>query len=215
MKRKNLGKGLGKGYRNILNTDPQVHSLSARGVKTKKSIDYTKAVIPKIKLAEDLSPEEYKGYELTFHKKKIMDEDYIGVKSPELTDKEFLTVGKSKDNAFIRARTIIDNKIKEKDFKKRVKKFKFPEKKLFYYKIIKSNPRYYGGRNETAEIFEHTPTGMRRVGETKWNTAGYKGEESEIGTALVEFGKLKPEHLDRGYYRWTDAEKMNYKIERL
>jgi hypothetical protein len=36
MKRKNLGKGLGKGYKNILNTDSAIHSMSARGVKQKQ-----------------------------------------------------------------------------------------------------------------------------------------------------------------------------------
>jgi hypothetical protein len=38
MKRKNLGKGLGKGYKNILNTDPVVHSMSARGIKQKQKL---------------------------------------------------------------------------------------------------------------------------------------------------------------------------------
>jgi hypothetical protein len=39
MKRKNLGKGLGKGYKNIIsNYDKYIHSLSARGVKTKRRL---------------------------------------------------------------------------------------------------------------------------------------------------------------------------------
>jgi hypothetical protein len=38
-KRKNLGKGLGKGYKNILNTDPAIHSMSAKGIKQKKSMN--------------------------------------------------------------------------------------------------------------------------------------------------------------------------------
>jgi hypothetical protein len=33
MKRKGLGKGRGKGYKNIINQDPAVHSMSARGIK--------------------------------------------------------------------------------------------------------------------------------------------------------------------------------------
>jgi hypothetical protein len=38
VKRKGLGKNLGKGYKNILNTDPAIHSMSARGVKQKKEL---------------------------------------------------------------------------------------------------------------------------------------------------------------------------------
>lgn len=35
VKRKGLGKGLGKGYKNIVMKDPMVHSLSAKGIKQK------------------------------------------------------------------------------------------------------------------------------------------------------------------------------------
>lgn len=35
MKRRGLGKGLGKGYKNIITKDPYVHGLSAKGVKTR------------------------------------------------------------------------------------------------------------------------------------------------------------------------------------
>jgi hypothetical protein len=38
MKRKNLGKGLGKGYKNILMSDSAVHSLSARGICQKSAL---------------------------------------------------------------------------------------------------------------------------------------------------------------------------------
>jgi hypothetical protein len=39
MKRKGLGKGLGKGYKNIIpNYDSRVHSLSAKGIKSKRNI---------------------------------------------------------------------------------------------------------------------------------------------------------------------------------
>jgi len=34
MKRRGLGKGLGKGYKNIVPRDPYIHGLSAKGVKT-------------------------------------------------------------------------------------------------------------------------------------------------------------------------------------
>ena len=33
VKRKSLGKGMGKGYKNLINSDPKVHSDSARGLK--------------------------------------------------------------------------------------------------------------------------------------------------------------------------------------
>ena len=39
MKRKGLGRGLGKGYKNIVPRDPYVHGLSARGVSTQLKMD--------------------------------------------------------------------------------------------------------------------------------------------------------------------------------
>ena len=44
MKRKGLGRGLGKGYKNIVPRDPYVHGLSAKGVKT-YDVDIKKATI--------------------------------------------------------------------------------------------------------------------------------------------------------------------------
>lgn len=45
MKRRGLGRGLGKGYYNLIPVDSYIHSLSAKGIKSKpvgKVIDYTK-----------------------------------------------------------------------------------------------------------------------------------------------------------------------------
>jgi hypothetical protein len=39
MKRKGLGKNLGKGYKNIINQDPKVHSDSAKGLKQKSNMN--------------------------------------------------------------------------------------------------------------------------------------------------------------------------------
>lgn len=207
-RRKGLGKGQGKGFKNIIPPDPQTHSLSARGIKQKQSI-------APMKSKSQYSPEEYRGIKLTFKKKRLLDGVFVAVEAPQITKKEFLTVGRNKEHAMDRAKISIDVKLKERQFKKDVKKFRFKRPKIFYYKIIRSNPRTYGGRNETAEVFEHTPKGLVRLGEVQWNTAGYKGEESEVSDLLVEKKRLKPEQLDRGYYHWSNAQKMNFKIEKL
>jgi len=39
MKRRGLGKGLGKGYKNLVPRDPLIHGLSAKGVKTYQVVD--------------------------------------------------------------------------------------------------------------------------------------------------------------------------------
>jgi len=35
VKRRGLGKGLGKGYKNLVTKDPYIHGLSAKGIKSK------------------------------------------------------------------------------------------------------------------------------------------------------------------------------------
>jgi hypothetical protein len=56
MKRKNLGKGFGKGYLNILNTDPAIHSMSAKGIKQKKMMNPVpkKSKMPSISQIKDM-----------------------------------------------------------------------------------------------------------------------------------------------------------------
>lgn len=46
MKRKGLGKGLGRGYRNLVYKDPYVHSMSARGMKTYTKDNFLKKLRP-------------------------------------------------------------------------------------------------------------------------------------------------------------------------
>jgi len=44
-KRIGLGKGKGKGYRNIVGKDPHVHSQSAKGIKQPQKIPDTKFLV--------------------------------------------------------------------------------------------------------------------------------------------------------------------------
>lgn len=50
MKRKGMGAGLGKGYKNLVPLDPYIHSLSAKGVKTMQTLyagkDYNFGLLP-------------------------------------------------------------------------------------------------------------------------------------------------------------------------
>jgi hypothetical protein len=94
-------------------------------------------------------------------------------------------------------------------------KIKFDKPTIFYYKIIKSTHLVNGGQYETAEIWQHTPSGMDKVGETKWNTASYKGRESEVLLRLKKIARIPEGMFIDDYYHWGDAERHNVKIVEL
>ena len=91
--------------------------------------------------------------------------------------------------------------------------------KQFYY-TTKKNPRRYGGSNVTATIFKNTRKGLKNVGETKWQTAGYRGDESEILNELVKKKLLPKEVLTvsksansgGGYYGSDIRDELGVKI---
>jgi len=85
--RKGLGKGLGKGYKNIIPTyDSYIHSLSAKGVKSLQAIKQTSGVFkvesagnPKINVEQiggDVDWEEYGGQFIVKEKFNNGDFDY-------------------------------------------------------------------------------------------------------------------------------------------
>jgi hypothetical protein len=98
MKRKGLGKGLGKGYLNIAPMDSHIHSLSAKGVKTypveygKKNISL-KLDVDEIKVASSsiLQAREFmKQQELIFpakDKKKIKEREEYRKEQEDLLNK--------------------------------------------------------------------------------------------------------------------------------
>lgn len=82
--------------------------------------------------------------------------------------------------------------------------------KTFIFTIITSTKRKMGGCNERAAIYRIKNNQPIRVADCQWCTAGYKGAESEVLTALCTVGEI-PAKLD-GYYDRFSAEFKNYKI---
>ena len=95
-------------------------------------------------------------------------------------------------------------------------------KKKFVYKKRKTSTSIYGGRNFEAEIFQILKSDLKKVGTTKWNTAGYSGDESTVFKKLVEL-KLIPKRIikakakkgGKGYYSWRDREDHGLFIEEI
>ncbi len=81
------------------------------------------------------------------------------------------------------------------------------KRKKFYYKIIKNTKRTYGGRNQTAEVFGIRYNDLKYIGQISWNTASYKGAESEV------YGFLRRKKLvlasvykkESGYYSFRNS----------
>jgi hypothetical protein len=53
-------------------------------------------------------------------------------------------------------------------------------KKIYYYKVVEKKPRSAGGYNVTAEVFEVKSGKISKIGSLKWNTSGYKGDQSSV-----------------------------------
>jgi len=125
------------------------------------------------------------------------------------------SVEKSKAEAISNTKYSIDKLVERQKEKEKSFKLKFKDFKRFYFKVIRDNPRTYGGRNVTVEVLEQTKDGLKNLGEVKWQTASYKGEESEVLDYLKKIGKISKGMFPDGYYGWSDAEKYNVKISRL
>lgn len=101
-------------------------------------------------------------------------------------------------------------KIEEESTKKPFRSFKH-----FYYKIKKSTHRYYGGANVTASIFLQKRKGLSKLGEIKWNTASYTGEETEVLKFLKRENHIPKYMFPNGYYGWNLAKEYNTKISKI
>ena len=109
----------------------------------------------------------------------------------------------------------IDERERKKNAEEETFKKPFATFKHFYYSIKTSNHSVNGGTNVGVQVYRHTPTGMEGIGSVKWNTAGYKGEESEVLDYLKKIGEVPAYMFPNGYYSWSAAEKYNMKISRI
>lgn len=88
-------------------------------------------------------------------------------------------------------------------------------KKKYIYNISNSKVnRTYGGRKETAKIYRVKNNKPIYVGETSWNTSGYKGEESEVYTKLKNEKEVSKKDFekDKGYYRPNNSKVEIFKV---
>lgn len=77
--------------------------------------------------------------------------------------------------------------------------------KRFYYTIVKSTRRYYGGCNETANIYTIKKGELVFCCSTKWCTASYCGEQSEVYQALIEKGFIPKKWYKSSQNKWRGA----------
>jgi len=115
MRRKGLGKGLGKGYRNLTVLDPTIHSRSARGIKTysnliklpkSKDVIYHSGVFQNVfdenhphKLKKDEVKNKLKAIDSIKRQINYLLYDANFYMGEEATDPEVLTVVVLKDKA--------------------------------------------------------------------------------------------------------------------
>lgn len=91
---------------------------------------------------------------------------------------------------------------------------KNPRKPLrrFYYKIT-GERREGSGRRQKVAVMQMKRSGLVPVGETSWNTASTKGEQSEV-MQFLKSKKLIPRNaFPRGYYSWSEGQERNIHIE--
>jgi len=82
--------------------------------------------------------------------------------------------------------------------------------KTFIFTITKSTHRRMGGANQTTAIYRIKHNQPVHVADCRWCTAGYKGPEHEVLSALCAAGEI-PKKLDGYYDRFADKF-ADYKI---
>ena len=197
MKRTGMGKGLGKGYKNIAPMDSHIHSLSAKGVKTRYAIvnlnvwsdDKPQDIINYFqKKVIQKSPKKFSTIELqdTFYDVP----KFIDLKSLEPNQKKAKEIGLKGDNHFS-ANYIFQGKFKnDEEFKKNIKK-------------VIDNPKIATSDIDEVEIFEldakgNVPKGWSKTLEGKnesWYE--YKSNSSYNGNLRLVIKKrnnIKPKY---------------------
>lgn len=71
--------------------------------------------------------------------------------------------------------------------------------KNFYYTIVKDTRTSYG-RKQTANIYTVKRNNIIFCCATTWNTAGYRGESSEVFNALMKAG-----YIPKKYYKSSES----------
>lgn len=77
--------------------------------------------------------------------------------------------------------------------------------KHFYYNIVKSNRRVYGGLNETAKIYGIKKGRLIYLTSVKWCTASTCGEKSEVFQKLVSEGYIAKKWLKSSESSWSSG----------
>ena len=95
-------------------------------------------------------------------------------------------------------------------------------KKKFVYKKVSSRSTGWGGSNVKAEIFKISKNTLSHVGDVKWNTASYRGDESSVYNELKALGliskktqKAKKKAGRENYYSWGDKEQYGLHIDEI
>jgi hypothetical protein len=81
--------------------------------------------------------------------------------------------------------------------------------KRFYYKVENTtkNPSIYGGRKQQATIYQIKKGKLVKIGKTRvWNTASYRGSESEVNEWLLE-NKIIPKIWSTVEGDWCEKHK--------
>jgi len=86
--------------------------------------------------------------------------------------------------------------------------------KKFYFRVDTTSTSVYGGRNQKASIYQHTRSGLKYIGETKWNTASYRGNESEVLNELMK-RKLVPKKTFPDKYWHYSRDNNKLKLEQF
>lgn len=124
--------------------------------------------------------------------------------------------GKTKEEAFNNIKNRIDQTdVRRKAEEDSFKQLKFPKKQIFHYTIIKSRNTGFGGTNVTAKVLKQDKDGLDVIGEVKWNTASFKGEESAVLDFLKDKSAVPKGMFPSGYYIWNEAEQYNMKILKI
>ena len=85
-------------------------------------------------------------------------------------------------------------------------------KKSYMFNISKSRVQRDGGRNQEAKIYRITKNKPIYVTSTKWNTASYKGADSEVYTKLIKEKEIKADKDEPSYYRNRSSKTDIYEL---
>ena len=77
--------------------------------------------------------------------------------------------------------------------------------KKFYYKIV-STRRRMGGRVQKVDVYTIRYSELKYIGQTSWNTASYKGDESSVYGYLYRKNLVPKRQYkkDGGYYSFRN-----------